>query len=121
MSGANLVITLMYDGVDLEDEREARVLDRLMDLFPPGDPDRPRTFQMALSQRPFSELEERVSQWATRPGKEARMGLVKHGDGSVIPENEQQKTAAANGAGMSEGAREELARENAEADGSDAD
>lgn len=45
------------------------------------------------------------------------MALRKHGEGEVIPETDQQKTAAAQqGSGMSEEAREELAAENTEAD-----
>lgn len=43
------------------------------------------------------------------------MGLRKHGEGEVIPETDQQKTAAATG--MSKEAAEELRRENEEADG----
>lgn len=41
------------------------------------------------------------------------MGLVKHGDGSIIPDNESQKTASS---GMSKEAAEALQRENEEAD-----
>lgn len=44
------------------------------------------------------------------------MALRKHGEGEVIPENEQQKTAQRED-GMSDEAAAELRRENAEADG----
>lgn len=41
------------------------------------------------------------------------MALVKHGDGNVLPENDQQKTAKA----MDPKEAAALAKENAEADG----
>lgn len=44
------------------------------------------------------------------------MALRKHGEGEVIPETEQQKTAAKDGDGMSKEAAEELRAENEEAD-----
>lgn len=44
------------------------------------------------------------------------MALRKHGEGEVIPETEQQKTAAKDGDGMSKQAAEELRAENEEAD-----
>lgn len=43
------------------------------------------------------------------------VGIVKHGEGEVLPENEQQKIAQQGG--MDEQTREALARENDEADG----
>ena len=45
------------------------------------------------------------------------MALRKHGEGHVIPETEQQKTAAKDGDGMTEQSREELRQENEAADG----
>lgn len=45
------------------------------------------------------------------------MALRKHGEGSVIPETEQQKTAQQEPGGMSKEAAEELRQENEEADG----
>lgn len=45
-----------------------------------------------------------------------KMGIVKHGEGEVLPENEQQRTAQQEG-GMDKEAREALDRENDEADG----
>lgn len=44
------------------------------------------------------------------------VALRKHGEGEVIPETEQQKTAAKDGDGMSKQAAEELRAENEEAD-----
>ena len=43
------------------------------------------------------------------------MGIVKHGEGSVLPDDEGQKTASQSG--LSAEAAAELARENEEADG----
>lgn len=121
MDEVNLAITFMFKGVGLEDERGPRVLSRLLDTFPEGDPDRPQTFQMALSRRSVEDLEQRISEWATNgPETEDQMGIVKHGEGSVIPESEQQKTAAQRGR-MSAEAAEELARENERADELDRD
>lgn len=48
--------------------------------------------------------------------EEEEMALRKHGEGEVLPENEQQKTAQQSG-GMSEADREALRAENEEADG----
>lgn len=48
------------------------------------------------------------------------MALRKHGEGEVIPNGDQQRTAAAN-AGMSKEAAEELRRENEAADEPDLD
>jgi hypothetical protein len=44
------------------------------------------------------------------------MAIRKHGEGEVIPENDQQKTAQ-QGDGMSKEAAEELRQENEAADG----
>lgn len=55
--------------------------------------------------------------WTDQQHKEEEMALRKHGEGEVIPENEQQKTAAAEG--MSKESAEELRRENEAADGVD--
>jgi histidine triad (HIT) family protein len=58
--------------------------------------------------------------WTADSGEEVEgMALRKHGEGDVIPDNDEQKTAAQNDQGMSKEAREELDRENAEADGAD--
>ena len=51
--------------------------------------------------------------------EEIEMGIVKHGDGNVLPENEQQKTAAQQGGSLSEEERDALQRENEEADSGD--
>lgn len=114
----NLAVVLEFDrpGV-VEDDLVVRVLERLLDAFPEGDPLRPHNFQLALSNAPYSALERRVNEWAVEPERgDPDMGIVKHGDGRVIPETEQQKTAARQGSQMSEQDRLDLARENAEAD-----
>lgn len=61
---------------------------------------------------------ERVLARVTEAHEEEReMAIRKHGEGEVIPETEQQKTAAAQGGSMTAEAAEELRRENEAADG----
>lgn len=67
-----------------------------------------------------SLLEQDYSVTITREGVD-NVALRKHGEGEVIPETEQQKTAAKDGDGMSKQAAEELRTENEEADSVDRD
>lgn len=117
----NLAITLLFKGVGPDGERVSRVMERLMDAFPVGDPDRPAMFQASISRRSLEEWVEHVERWTLDSKKEDEMSLVKHGEGSVIPETDQQKTAAQSGEGLSAEAAEELRRENEGADELDGD
>ena len=56
--------------------------------------------------------------WTNQTREEEDMALRKHGEGEIIPDADQQKTAAQD-KGMSEQAYEELRKENEQADGSD--
>lgn len=49
--------------------------------------------------------------------RDEEMALRKHGEGEVLPDTEQQKTAAQQGSQMDGDAREELRAENEAADG----
>lgn len=110
-----LAVTFQIDEVDPQGLGVQRVLETMLDAFPVGHPNRPSHIHLALSRLPFSILEERIGEWTRQPTEE-EMALVKHGEGNVIPESEQQRTAARQD-GMSESAREALRAENEEADG----
>lgn len=70
-----------------------------------------------ISRLPFSDLEGRMMGWTREPTEEEEMGLVKHGEGNVLPENEQQKQGSKNG--LSKEAVDEIVAEGREDDGSD--
>lgn len=65
----------------------------------------------------IKESADKILNCVEEARKEDEMALRKHGEGEVIPETDQQKTAAAEGGGMSKEAAEELRQENEAADG----
>ena len=72
---------------------------------------------VAQSRMPFYELERHISGWTLDPTEEEMkvMGLIKHGEGAVVPENEQQKQGSKEG--LSQEAYDEIVAEGREGDG----
>lgn len=102
------VVVLEYDHID--HDLFFRVVGKLRDALA-GTDVRPKLVHVGIN-----HVAEQVMDALRR---EDEMALRKHGEGSVIPETEQQKTAAQQGEGMTEQSREELREENEAADGDD--
>lgn len=85
------------------------VVDQIREVLNNDNGCRPRQMHVAV--------EEPASRVLAVFREEDQMALRKHGEGEVIPETEQQKTAAQQGAQMDEADREALRAENEAADG----
>lgn len=76
----------------------------------------PYGIHLAISRRRYADLEDRIRLWTGEP-EEDDMGMVKHGEGSVVPENEQQKQGSKEG--LTKEAVDEIVAEGREDDDGD--
>lgn len=79
----------------------------------------PYGIHLAISRLRYADLEERIRGWTREPTEEEEMGIVKHGEGRVIPESEQQRKKQASHEGLSQEAVDEIVAEGREGDDSD--
>lgn len=103
------IMVLEWDEADVLDfDHFPKVMDKIKESLD-GE------LQPTVCRMAIREVADRVVEIFDEEERKA-MGIIKHGEGSILPENEQQKTAQQQGE-MSEEARAELAEENERADG----
>lgn len=106
LTKAVLVLEFENPPEDIFFQTGDRIIEALKDV---EDDYKPRMVRMAIR-----EIAQQVLDVFR---EEEEMALRKHGEGEVLPDTEQQKTAAQQGGQMDERAREELRAENEAADG----